>query len=124
MNSFLQHLDYADDICLLSRKLSYLQDMICSLEKEATSAGLKINREKMKLFSLTGSVKRSVKVPSFQIEAVDRFAYLGSIIAAGAGTDLDIENWINKARAAFGMLSVKNKSSICSNKSKHFFQFN
>ena len=30
----------------------------------------------------------------------------GSIIAAGAGTDMDIENRINKARAAYGMLSV------------------
>ena len=31
--------------------------------------------------------------------------YLGSIIAAG-GTDMNIENRINKARSAFGMLSV------------------
>ena len=43
MNSFLQHLVYADDTCLLSHKMSDLQAMICSLEKEATSAGLKIN---------------------------------------------------------------------------------
>ena len=103
MNSLLQHLDYADDICLLSHKMSDLQDMICTLEKRATSAGLKINGGKMKLLS---SVNIIVEVDCVQIEAVDRFAYLGSIIAAGGGTDMDIENRMNKARAAFGMLSV------------------
>ena len=83
--------------------MSDLQDMICSLEKEATSAGLKINDGKTKLLSFTGSVYRVVKVDGVQIEAVDRFAYFGSIIAAGGGTDMDIENRINKARAAFGI---------------------
>ena len=34
MNSFLQHLDYADDICLLSHKMSDLQDMIESIKSE------------------------------------------------------------------------------------------
>ena len=106
MNSFLQHLDYADDICLLSHKMSDLQDMICSLEKEAASAGLKINGGKTKLLSLTGSVNRIVKVAGVQIEAVNHFAYFGSIIAAGGGTDMNIENRINKARVAFGILSV------------------
>ena len=62
MNSFLQHLDYADDICLLSHKTFDLQDMICSLEKEAVFAGLKINGGKTKLLSFTGSVHRYVQV--------------------------------------------------------------
>ena len=39
-------------------------------------------------------------------EAVDRFTYLGSVVAAGGGTDTDIENRINKSRAAIGMLSI------------------
>ena len=80
--------------------------MICSLEKEAASAGLKINGGKAKLSSLTGSVNRIVKVAGVLIEAVEHFAYLDNIIAAGGGTDMDIENRINKARAAYGMLSV------------------
>ena len=36
MNRFLQHLDYADDICLLSHKISDVQDMIRSLEKKGS----------------------------------------------------------------------------------------
>ena len=74
MNSFLQLrvLHLAEDICLLSHKMSDLQDMICSLEKEATFAGLKINGGKTKLVSLTGSVNRIVKVDGVQIESVVR----------------------------------------------------
>ena len=34
MNRFLQRLDYADDLCLLSHKISDIQDMIRFLEKE------------------------------------------------------------------------------------------
>ena len=64
--------------------MSYLQDKICSLEKEAASGG------KTKLLSLSGSVNRIVKVAAVQIEAIDRFAYLGCIIAAGGGTDIII----------------------------------
>ena len=53
------------------------------------------------MLSLSGSANRIVKVGDVQIEVVDRFADLGCIIAAGGGTDMDIENWINKARAAY-----------------------
>ena len=54
----------------------------------------------MKLLRLTGSVNRIVKVEIeiVQIEAVDRFAYLGSIIAAGGGTDMDIEVDLKRSR--------------------------
>ena len=65
--------------------------MICSLAKETAFAGLKINGGKTKLLSLTGSIDRIVKVVGVQIEAVDRFACLGSIIAAGGGIDMGIE---------------------------------
>ena len=43
MNRFLQLLDYTDDICLLSHKISDIWDLIRSLEVEAASAGQKIN---------------------------------------------------------------------------------
>ena len=118
MNNFLQHLDSADDISLLSYKMSDLPDMMCSLEKEAVYAGLQINGGKTNLLSLTGSVNRIVKVDGVQIETVDRFTYLSSIIAAGGGTDKDIEKRINKARAASGMSSVVWRNNKFSNSLK------
>ena len=72
--------------------------MIRSLKKEAASAGPKINCVETKLLCLTGGANRSIKVPGDQIEAVHRITYLGSVVVAGGGTDMDIENRINKAR--------------------------
>ena len=46
-----------------------------------------------------------VQVSAEQIEAVDKFTYLGSEIDASGGTDLDIESRIKEARSAFGILS-------------------
>ena len=75
--------------------------MIPSLEKEAASAGLKINCGKTKMSSLTGGANRTIEVAGDQIKAVDRFTYHGSVVAAGGATDMDIENRIKKARACF-----------------------
>ena len=58
------------------------------------------------MLNLTGGANRIIEVAVDQIEAVDRFTNLGSVVAVGGGTDMGIENRINKARAAFGMLSV------------------
>ena len=44
MDSFLQHLDYADDICLQSHSVLDTANMLYSLENEAASFGLKINK--------------------------------------------------------------------------------
>ena len=43
MDSVLQHLDYTNDICLLSHSFLDAANMLYSLENEAGSFGLKIN---------------------------------------------------------------------------------
>ena len=43
MDSFLQHLYYADDMSLLSHSVLDAANMLYSLENEAASFGLKIN---------------------------------------------------------------------------------
>ena len=63
-----------------------MQDMTRFLKKD-----LKINCGKTKMSSLTGGAKGTIDVAGDQIEAVDRFTYLGSVVAAGSGTDMDIE---------------------------------
>jgi hypothetical protein len=39
----LDDLDYADDICLLSQSFKDMAEKIDNLQREATTAGLKIN---------------------------------------------------------------------------------
>ena len=68
----------------------------------AASASLTINCRKTKILSWTRNVNGLVQAGGEQIEAVDKFTYLGSEIG---GTDLDIESRIKKARSAFGILS-------------------
>ena len=68
MDSFFQHLDYADDICLLSHKMFDLQDMICSLEKEAASAGLKINGGKRNCYVLLLASTELLKLLVFKLK--------------------------------------------------------
>ena len=110
MTSFLQHLDYADDICLFAHKIPELSAMVKSLEVVAASASLTINR-KTKIVSLARNENGLVQVGGEQIEAVDKFTYLGSEIDASGGTDLDIENRIKKARfASFCLLLMQCES--------------
>ena len=80
--------------------------MIRCLGKEAALATLKINCLKTKMLSLNVGANITIEVAGDQIEAVGRFQYLGSVVAAGGGTDMDMENRIKKARAAFGMLPI------------------
>ena len=71
MTSFLQHLDYADDICLFAHKIPELSAMVKSLEVVAASASLTINCRKTKTLSLTRNENGLVQVAGEQIEAVD-----------------------------------------------------
>ena len=102
MNRFLQDLHYAADICLLSHKICDIrvQDIIRFLEEETASAGLKINCAKTKMLSRTGGANLTIVVAAYQIEAVDRFTLLDSVVATGGDIAMDIENRSNKARAA------------------------
>ena len=52
MSAFLQHLDYADDLCLLSHSVLDVAEMLYSIEKEASSAGLNINANKTKSMNI------------------------------------------------------------------------
>ena len=55
MDSFLQHIDYADDICLLSHSVLDAANMLYSLENKAASSGLQINTAKTKSMSIVNS---------------------------------------------------------------------
>ena len=58
------------------------------------------------MLSLTGGANRTIEFAGDQSEEFDHFTYLGSVVAAGGSNDMELENRINKARSAFGMLSV------------------
>lgn len=51
--SFATHLDYTDDIYLLSRPVMHLGQMALHLKREEGKVGLQVNINKAKILSLT-----------------------------------------------------------------------
>lgn len=77
MTSFHNHLDYADEI--------YLRQMALDLET-GSRFGLKINTNKSNVLSLTAYCTLPICINWQDIEAVDRFVYLGNVVSADGDT--------------------------------------
>ena len=109
MNSFLQHLDCANDICLLSHCILDAANMLYSLENEAASLGLKTNTGKTKSMSIVNSSTtrqpRPIVLNGHPVEEVNQFTYLGSEICKHGGSYADVDCRVRKAKGAFGILS-------------------
>ena len=100
----LEDLDFADDLALLSHNHDQMQGKTTRLEPTSERTGLKINRGKSKVMSINTTNENPITVGGEQLEEVDSFTYLGSVIDKGGGTDVDVGARISKARAAFNML--------------------
>jgi len=104
MMSKLEDLDFADDICLLSHSLTHIQAKTCELQATAASTGLCINAEKTKSMRINAHHQGPITLEGQDIEEVEKFTYLDSIVSKKGGSDEDIEARIKKARQAFIML--------------------
>ena len=100
--SRLEDLDYADDICSLSHNFSDLQQKLQALVHFAKPAGLKVNVAKTKLMILNTRCTSKLQIDGQDIEVVEKFCYLGSMITKGGGAEEDVSCRIQKARQAFG----------------------
>ncbi|PIO54416.1 hypothetical protein TELCIR_24222 [Teladorsagia circumcincta] len=78
----LADLDFADDIALLAQDEAKLQDATTNLNSEATMIGLRISAEKSKVMSIgSNNAQMVINVDAKQLETVNKFTYLGSVIA-------------------------------------------
>jgi len=119
MNTFLEDLDFADDLCLLSTNRLNMQEKTSKLQETALSVGLKINVTKTKVMSLHDkSSKTPITLNGDNILEVEDFTYLGTIISQDNGTTKDILARINKARIAFCQLRPIWKSTSLSRTTK------
>ena len=101
----LEDLDFADDIALLSHRQVQMQAKTTKLKEIAEKIGLKIHSGKTKILKINTNSSTPVIIDGRNIEEVTSFTYLGSIINSEGGTDEDIKIRIQKARAAFIMMS-------------------
>ena len=96
--------------------------MATSLCESAAKLGLKISKKKTRTMRTNHVNKNSIQLRGEDIEDVEQFTNLGSVVSRDGGTDRDIKSRIWKATAAFKTLipiwtsqviSVKTKLRIC-----------
>ena len=115
----LSHLDYADDVCFMAQVNNGLEQMCQALQDNGIRAGLTINAQKIKIMQVACTEEHQpILLQQQQIEEVEQFTYLGSILAPDGGAELNVEIRINKARAAFGILSPVRQSKEISLRTK------
>ena len=111
MDSFLHHLDYADDIRLLLHSVLDAANMLYSLENEAASFELKINSGKTKSMSIVNSSTtgqhrtNAVTLNGHPVEEINQFTYLGGELCKDGGSEADVDCRVRQAKGAFGILS-------------------
>ena len=109
----LADLDFADDIALLSETWTEMQKITNKVEDEAKKVGLHINTQKTKLVKI-GKIEdvRTIQAGGGQVEEVEQFCYLGSVITNDSSCDKEIKTRLGKANTTFGRLTNiwRNKS--------------
>ena len=104
--SYLEDLDYTDDLALLSHTHTDIQEKTQRLNTFANQVGLNISSKKTEIKGLNTTYARPVQIDNEELPYTDRFTYLGSIISRDGGTDLDIQSRLNKARNSLNMMNV------------------
>ena len=112
LQSCLEDLDFADDICQLSHRHQDSQKQASNLETTAKKVGLYINPSKTKSMRINANNANKTKIRGAELEDVTQFTYLGSVISTTGGTDEDIQARKRKAQQAFAILKPiwRNKS--------------
>ena len=115
--SYLEGLDCADDLALLSHTHTHIQEETQRLNTFVKQVGLNISREKTEIMAKYTTDARPVQIDNEEPPYTDRFTYLGSISIDG-GTDLDIQSRLNKARNSLNMMNKVWHSSTYSTLTK------
>jgi hypothetical protein len=100
----LDDLDFAEDIALISSTQHQMQEKTSLLAETSIKLGLRPNESKTKAMKINAKRKQPIKIKDTNLEEVEEFTYLGSIVNIEGGTDADVKNRINKARVIFNIL--------------------
>ena len=103
-NKQLEDLDFSDDISLFSHRDQDAQERLSRLAEEAEKTGLNINTKKTEVMRITNKKQDPITLHDEDLNEVEKFVYLGSVVNKDGGTDEDIKSRINKARHAFNTL--------------------
>ncbi|PIO64746.1 hypothetical protein TELCIR_13612 [Teladorsagia circumcincta] len=113
----LTDLDFADDITLHAQNEGKLQESTTNLNSEALMTSLRISAEKSKVMSIgSNNAQTVISVEAKQLETVNKFTYLGSVIVYDGDAETDARIRIAKAATVFQRLQpVRATPSISHN---------
>ena len=115
----LTDLNFADDIAIVAEEENVCQEMTTKLEEQSAQAGLNISREKTKAMGITQRLlPQPIAVAQGNIECVEKFTYLGSVISSDGDVETDINTRLAKAAAVFRRLDNVWRSNTLSLKIK------
>jgi hypothetical protein len=114
----------ADDIDIVGRRQSAVQNAYLALEREAAKVGLKINEQKTKYMiaarndRMIRDVGQSVAIGDKHFEVVKEFVYLESLMTTTNDVSLEIQRRIQTANRCFFGLRKHLQSSHLSHQTK------
>ena len=100
----LADLDFADDIFLIAKTFTELDDLTYRLYDEGSKVGEKVSDEKTKSIQIIETSNNRLSIQNKQIEDVYAFAYLGSVVGTERGAEEDIQRRIGRAMGFFKIL--------------------
>ena len=118
LTTSLEDLDFADDITLLASSHKDMQEKLNRLISFASNVGLKLNKNKTKLIKQNAGSNQPIKIDNTEVEIVNNFTYLGSIISSEGDCTTEIKTRISKAKQAFAAMQRTWKSKKISLKTK------
>lgn len=102
---FITDLQYADDCGLISDSAENLQKILETYSWAYQALGLKINVNKTKIMCTpTNAIETAIVMDGNNLEYVEHFNYLGSIVNRSANIDDEVRNRINAASRSFWSL--------------------
>ncbi|KAL9963813.1 hypothetical protein ACROYT_G027358 [Oculina patagonica] len=104
LSKHLEDIDFADDVALLSQRHNNMTQKLESMRETAAMTGLKINVQKTKSLRVNQRNNTNFDIGGDEIQDIEKFTYLGSIVSSEGGTDQDIVARIGKATTAFHIL--------------------
>lgn len=100
----ISNISYADDKVMIAETPQQLQRMVYRLELESEKYGMKINAMKTKIMRIgrdQSTRPLKILVKGTQLEEVQVYRYLGSLISSDGRDDQEINTRIGMARSAF-----------------------
>ena len=122
----INNIRYADDTVLIADSEEKLQTLVQALVQSSQERGLKLNISKTKVMVVsksTQNIRTNIFVGGEQLEQVERYKYLGSVVTQDGRCDQEIKTRLAIARSAYIRIKpIVTNRSISINLRKRFIR--